>query len=265
MSHRGTKHYSAKSLQLAKQNKAVTAIATSLESQVEADFVFRTSIGETSSAFTVSHMCALTVLIMLATEIGKHFGVPLAATLPLQTLPQLIQQSLATESTIRSCIAQVGSKCDRFWFVGTGANSVNGLEAALKLKETCYVNCEGFQLEQFLHGPFCGISANTLIVFMAPAAKPSLRHDRTINLIKASHAAQAKTVLIAHAYDDTQDEAIDSKWIIPDAPETLGTFCHLVQVQLFTYWLTVDLKLGHPDTFHLQDAAFEQARKVYTL
>lgn len=265
MSHRGTKQYSALSLALAKKCNALTAISTSLESKVEADYVFRTSIGETSSAFTVSHMCAITVLAMLAKELGKQFGVPAAQNLVLDSLPDLLQQTLTSaEPVIRNWIAQNGAFCDRFWFVGTGANSVNGLEAALKLKETCYVNCEGFQLEQFLHGPFCGLSENTLVVFMAPS-KPSPRYDRTITLLKATQKAQAKTVLITHASDDFQD-GIASKWIIPDTiTETQGTFCHLLMVQLFTYWLTVDLQLGHPDTFRLHQTNFEQARQVYSL
>ena len=100
LSHSGLKQYSAKALEMAKAAGAKTANVTSLESEAKADLadvVIRTSIRDKSAAFTISHTGAMTVLAMLAAEVGVRAGRTEAKTLQsdLGDLPKLVEVTAA--------------------------------------------------------------------------------------------------------------------------------------------------------------------------
>lgn len=94
------------------------------------------------------------------------------------------------------------------YFVGFGFHTSTAYEVALKLKESCYVFTEGFQLEQFLHGkfvldlpfihnillsgPFCAIHDNTTVTFIIPPGLPLVRalHSLTVRLKETWTASQ---------------------------------------------------------------------------
>ena len=68
LSHRGTKTYSARSLEHAHEAGAKTALLTGIGSDARrelANAVVETSLPDPSSAFTVSHTAAITALTML--------------------------------------------------------------------------------------------------------------------------------------------------------------------------------------------------------
>ena len=80
ISHRGTKTYSFLALELARERGAYTVAVTSTDPgprlQV-ADVSFHTVSPERSSAFTISYTTALTVLALLASELGEILSVDL--------------------------------------------------------------------------------------------------------------------------------------------------------------------------------------------
>ena len=157
MSHRGTKQYSAQALEMTKSKAALTALVTGVDSGVRtdvADGVLRTSEGEKSSAFTISHTTAMTVLAMLAIKMGVGADRSAATALQpaLSSLPDLVEKALGPEGNIRDWVHAPRSH-RRYYFVGWGPNVSTPYEVALKMKETSYVVTEGFQLEQTSTAP----------------------------------------------------------------------------------------------------------------
>ena len=173
LSHRGTKRYSARALATARSAGAATAVVTGIGSAVEADLadiVVRTSEPENSAAFTISHTAAMTILAMLAREIAAGTGLQCAGGLAreLDLLPSLMEDCLRLEPRVRDWVENVKS-AERFYFAGWGPNVATAYEVALKIKETSYRKTEGFQLEQYLHGPFVATHPGVASVFIVPS------------------------------------------------------------------------------------------------
>ena len=265
LSHRGTKLYSAQALELARSAGASTALVTGLGSAARADLadsVVRTSESERSSAFTISHTTAMTALAMVAAETGAIANNPAAAELSrdLEGLPHLMETAMEQEAAVRRWVRQVADS-DRHYFTGWGPNASTAYETALKIKETSYSTCEGFQLEQYLHGPFVATDAGCSVTFIAPPG-PGLERARAI--MAATNATGAYTATVVEDGDPETARCVDNAILMPATPEALTPIVYLLPLQLFTYWLADEL--GHnPDVFRLDDPTHLAARDHYTL
>ena len=265
MSHRGTKQYSARALELAREAGASTAVVTGIGSSARADLadvVLRTSEGERSSAFTISHTTAMTALASLAAELGDLAGSEAARQLgrDLKDLPNLIKTALEQEEVVRRWVRQVADS-HRHYFVGWGPNASTAYEVALKIKETSYSTCEGFQLEQYLHGPFVATDGGSSVTFIAPPG-PGL--ERPAALMAAANSTGAYTAAIVEDDDSQTAGRVDNAIPMPVTPEALTPIVYLAPLQLFTYWLAFELGTN-PDVFRLDDPAHRAAREHYTL
>ncbi len=265
LSHSGAKQYSAKALEMAKAAGAKTANVTSLESEAKADLanvVIRTSIRDKSSAFTISHTGAMTVLAMLAAEVGVLVGRAEAQTLQsdLGGLSKLVEGALPEEPAIQRW-AQQAQDVQRFYFAGWGPNASTAFEVALKIKEAAYKTTEGFQLEQYLHGPYVATEPGTMVTYIAP---PGSVQERLKDIIGATATVGARTAALVERGDIEISNLVNTAISLPAVPEALTPIVYLVPLQLFTYWLAV--RDGrNPDTFRLNDPVHSAARERYAL
>ncbi len=264
MSHTGIKHYSATALELVKTQGAQIAFVTSLGSEGKmelADVVIRTSERDKSAAYTISHTTALTALAMVAAAVGTQAGRPEAQALQhgLANLPQLVTTALEQESRIQHW-ARLATYMHWFYFVGWGPNTSTAYEVALKIKETSYLRTEGFQIEQYLHGPYVATNPGGMVTFIAP---PGRGQERAHHLLEAVREVGAHTVVIVQRGDQIASLA-DLAVYMPETPEPLTPIVFLVPLQLFTYWLALELK-RNPDTFRLDDPSHRAAREKYRL
>ena len=266
LSHRGTKLYSARALEMGKTSGARTFIFSGIGSGVRADIadaVVRTSESDKSSAFTVSHTTTMTCLAMLAVELGgKGENRPLAADLNghLNRLPDLIEAALGEEAAVQEW-AHSAREAERFYFTGWGPNASTAYEVALKMKETSYAMTEGFQLEQYLHGPFVATHPGCMVTFIIP---PGVGRDRALSLMDAAHETGAHTVAIFQDGDTEVLGRADVDIPLPGVAAELTPILYLIPLQLFTYWLAVGLE-HNPDVFRLDDPAHLAAREHYRL
>ena len=265
MSHRGTKQYSIRALELAREAGASTAVITAIGSSARvdlADSVLRTSQEERSSAFTVSHTTAMTALASLAAELGRLQGSEAAGQFgrDLEGLPSLIETAVEQEEAVRRWVRQVADS-QRHYFAGWGPNASTAYETALKIKEASYSTCEGFQLEQYLHGPFVATESGTSVTFIAPPG-PGL--ERSAAVMAAANSTGAYTAAIVQADDSRTSGRVDNAIPMPTTPEALTPMVYLAPLQLFTYWLAVELGTN-PDAFRLDDPAHRAAKEHYTL
>ena len=264
MSHRGTKRYSAQALALARARGARTAAVTAIDSAIggeDADCIVRSCRPERSAAFTVSHTAALTALAMVAVRLGEANGAAEASALAgaVRQLHVLTEWSIAAEPAVRRLTEQV-DPASFFVFAGAGANAATAMEAALKMSEANYVRAVGYDVEQFLHGPFVAVNGATVVTLIAVGAA----RDRALDLAGAARAAGALVVILAPETDRHALARADAPISLPEVPAALTPIAYLAPLQLMAYWLAVRRGVN-PDLFRLDDPAHLAAREHYSL
>lgn len=265
ISHRGTKRSSYDALDCAMARGAYTVAITSTNPGPRiqaADVGIQTVEQETSAAFTVSYTTALTVLAMLNLGMeGRLDG----ADNGLGDLPGQVAQVLAAEEDIRNVVADHHDR-RRFISAGWGADRANAYEVALKIKETSRADCEGFQVEQLLHGPFCSLDSDCLLTIIAT---PGDDRGRAADLAQAAHALGTPVWALSSRSDDDRlrDGLADAGarvFPLPDCPSLLTPVVSVVPLQLFTYHLAL-ARGKHPDLFQQDDPLQAAARVHYDL
>ena len=265
ISHRGTKTYSFLALELAKSCGAFTLAVTSTNPGPRirvADLEINTVEQERSAAFTVSYTSALTVLAMIAANLGGSPGGtdPAALRARLQDVPGQIAQALAKEEEIREA-AERFQGASRFLTVAWGPNTANAYEAALKMKETSAVDCEGLQTEQILHGPFCSVNQDCLVTLVAP---PGPGYQRSLDIARASSAVGASVWALVQQGDDQLSAEAGNAFQLPEMPELWSPLVYVAPIQLFTYHLAL-ARNAHPDLFQQNNPRQAAARREYNL
>ena len=257
ISHRGTKRSSYDALDVAVARGAYTVAITSTDPgpriQV-ADAGIRTVAQETSAAFTVSYTTALTALAMLNLAMAGRLD---ADDNGLSELPQQVSQILAAEDDVKSVVADHSDK-RRFISAAWGANTANAYEVALKIKETSRADCEGFQIEQLLHGPFCSLDTDCLLTLIAT---PGDDRGRALDLTNAAAALGAPVWALSNRPDAGLIDAGARVFPLPNTPSYLTPIASVVPLQLFTYHLAL-ARGTHPDLFQ-QDVPGQAAARVH--
>ena len=257
ISHRGTKRSSYDALDVAMAKGAYTVAITSTDPGPRiqaADVGIQTVAQETSAAFTVSYTTALTVLAMLNLAMGGRLD---AGDNGLGELPQQVAQILAAEDDVKAVVAAHHDK-RRFVSAGWGANRANAYEVALKIKETSRADCEGLQIEQLLHGPFCALDSDCLLTIIAT---PGDDRGRTVDVARAAAALGAPVWALSNRPDDGLADAGARVFPLPDCPPMLTPVASVVPLQLFTYHLAL-ARGTHPDLFQ-QDVPGQAAARVH--
>lgn len=257
LTHTAAKQASFDALNLARERGALTVAVASTEprgSLDAADAVIHTCPPETSAAYTVSYATALTALAMLDAALA---GQPDA----LDRLPELTRGTLALEPHIQALAAQHAER-RRFAFAGWGAERATAYEAALKIKETSRANCEGFQIEQLLHGPFCELDADALLTIIASDAPD---RGRAADLTRAATALGASVWAVCHDGADADLAAAGAELLrLPSALRRAQPILSIIPLQLFTYRLAL-ARGANPDLFRLDDPAQAAAFEQYSL
>ena len=260
ISHRGTKRSSYDALDVANNLGAYTVAITSTDPGpriLAADAGIRTVEQEKSAAFTISYTTALTVLAMLNLGMAGRLDDPSNG---LDEFPGQISRILAQEDDVRAMVDKHHAQ-RRFISAGWGANRANAYEVALKIKETSRADCEGFQTEQLLHGPFCSLDSDCLLTLIAPAGED---RGRSVDLAQAARELDTPVWALTNRPDDGLAEAGAVAFPLPDCPGYLMPIASLVPLQLFTYHLAL-ARGKHPDLFQQDDPLQAAARTHYDL
>ena len=270
ISHRGTKTYSFMALERAEERGAYTVAVTSTAPGPRlhiADVSLNTVEPERSAAFTVSYTSALTVLAMLALELGAVLGnsagageEPAQLRRRLEDVPDAVSQVIGRREAIEQT-AQRFQDRQRFVSVGWGPNTANSYEVALKIKETSAADCEGLQVEQLLHGPFCSIDSDCLVTLIAP---PGPGYERALNIARASAAAGAPVWALVQEGDEELSALVTESFALPSLPEIWSPLAYVTPLQLFTYYLAL-ARGKHPDRFQQDNPRQAEARTHYEL
>ena len=197
---------------------------------------------EIGVASTKSFTGSLLALYLLAIKLGTDKG---ALTLhdaesliiDATNLPHLMNQVIEINPQIEM-MAKKYSSFKHFLYLGRGLNKPIAYEGALKLKEVSYIHSEGYSAGQMKHGPIALVDHNIPILAMALSDNYYEKMRSTVQEIKARSGILIGLVTKGN-YD--LDELIDDVIEIPDCPQYLTPFLTIIPLQLFAYYIAIEL------------------------
>ena len=262
ITHTGTTTYSVEALRAARAAGALTIAITgemSGEGVRGADFQIETCEQEVSFAYTKSYTTALVALALVILRIAERRKLLASAALRagLERVPQMMRQALTLEPQVRE-LAKRAAPLERMWLFGSGAGWATAREAALKIKESCYLAAEGFETEEILHGPFSEVDSRGTLVGLL-SGKASDERARMI-LRAGGELKMLRAAIVTPAAN--REVSAEHVLVVPEAEEWLAAFVHLAPLQLLTYFMALERGVN-PDTGRQEQAAHAAAAKHY--
>jgi glucosamine--fructose-6-phosphate aminotransferase (isomerizing) len=224
-------------------NNARSSMAT------EADASLPTFAGiEKAIPATKSFTTQLAVLYSLALHLARFRGRMTLQTAEahgreLQEVPSLIQAALpGWQQQIEELTPQL-TNSSTLLYLGRAAHYAIAREGALKLKESAYLNAEGYPAGELKHGPNALVSksAPLIMIATADAGDPDslLRYSKVLQLMKDMRRQGARIVALATEGDQEVPRYSDSCLFIPSSNDVLSTILEVVPLQLLAYTLAI--------------------------
>ena len=161
----------------------------------------------------------------------------------LQQVPRLIQDALPRwMQEIKALTPQLASS-STLLYLGRGAHYAIAREGALKLKESAYLNAEGYPAGELKHGPNALVSKEAPLIMIATAdindPDSVLRYSKMLQLMKDMREQGARIVALATEGDNEVPLWSDSCVFIPASNDLLSTLLEVVPLQLLAYTLAI--------------------------
>ncbi|MDA8890641.1 glutamine--fructose-6-phosphate transaminase (isomerizing) [Candidatus Pelagibacter sp.] len=231
-----------------KNNMKTCSVVNVIESSIARDskFVLPIHCGpEIGVASTKAFMGQMLVLYILVLKLGilrndLDKDLYLKKIKDLKTLPNLVEQTLLTESKIQT-VSSSFTDAKGSMFLGRGFSYPIALEGALKLKELAYVHAEGYPAGEMKHGPLALIEDGMPVVVLAPRDN---YYKKTISNMQEVIARGAKVLLITNkSKDEILSENIWETILVESANDDLLPFLLTVPLQKLAYYSA--LKKGY--------------------
>jgi glucosamine--fructose-6-phosphate aminotransferase (isomerizing) len=263
ITHTGTTTASMDALRAAQKAGAFTVAITGQVSNEEirsADFHIETCEQEIPFAYTKSYTTALTVLALTVARIAsqKNLLACPSAVSALERVPDLVRQAFALEPEVRDWARRVSS-LSRMEIFGSGAAWATASEAALKIKEASYIAAEGFETEEILHGPFSETDSRGSLVGLFTGGSADQRGRQIMRAAGELRMLRAAIAVPSANHDIVAEKIL----LVPEAPEWLSAFVHLIPLQLLTYFLATERRVN-PDSGRMEQPQHAAARKHYS-
>jgi glucosamine--fructose-6-phosphate aminotransferase (isomerizing) len=165
-----------------------------------------------------------------------------------------MREALKLEPQVRE-LAKRMVPLARIEIFGTGVDWATASEAALKIKEACYIAAEGFETEEILHGPFSETDSRAALIGLLTGRETDARARQVLG------AAGELKMLRAAIASPSANHDISAEHI-PEVAEWLTAFVHLAPLQLLTYFLALERGLN-PDTGRQDQPAHAAASRHY--
>jgi glutamine---fructose-6-phosphate transaminase (isomerizing) len=159
----------------------------------------------------------------------------------LAALPDAIHATLALQPVMAEAAAGAAN-AEHCVCLARGINYATALEAALKLKETCYLGAEPYSTADFMHGPIAIVSQGFPALLFAPEGKAQ---EAMKDMAAALTDRGATTIIMA------RDAALLRSATLPvplpcEVDERLSPIVYIVPAQLFALHLA-QVKGINPD------------------
>jgi glucosamine--fructose-6-phosphate aminotransferase (isomerizing) len=230
---------------------ATVAITNNADSTMarEADSSLPTVAGkEKAIPATKSFTTQLTVLYLLTLYLARLSGRMTAQTVSshlehLNDLPHKLGAALPAWEKQISGIATHLHQARGFLYLGRAIHYAIAREGALKLKESAYMQAEGYPAGELKHGPNALVSADSplLILVTRDDGDPDsvLRYQKTLQLMRDMHAQGATIFSVVTEGDEEAVKLSRYSVAVPAVDEFLLPLLEVVPLQLFAYFTAI--------------------------
>ena len=234
----------------------------------EADAAMPLAAGpELAIPATKSFTCQLIALYLLALHEARQLGTLDAAEVArriqeLRALPARIQHQLEGWRMQTVMLAAQLRSSGSFLYLGRGVHYAIAREGALKMKESSYVQAEGYPSGELKHGPNALVSERVPLVVLATVDTASEdsreRYAKTLHLLGEMKAQGARIVCVANSGDRAAAALATDCLFVEPASEHLLPVEEVIPLQLFSYAMAVEhgVDVDHPR--HLSKAVIEK-------
>ncbi len=198
---------------------------------------------------TKSFTCQLTALYLLALYEAGQLGTMDAAHqaqhfAELRTLPGVIERQLDGWRAQTAALAAKYRNAASFLYLGRGVHYAIAREGALKMKESSYVQAEGYPTGELKHGPNALVSEHVPLMVLATVDRSLddsvLRYEKTLQLLEDMQKQGAHVIAVANAGDrDVAALATDCISVEP-VSEHLLPIPEVIPLQLFSYAMALE-------------------------
>ena len=230
---------------------ATVAITNKPESTMaaEADASLPTLAGmEFAIPATKSFTTQLAVLYTLALSLARSRGrMTLQAAeaygKELHRIPALLQRAIPAWDAQFAALAPSLAESRTLLYLGRGPHLAIAREGALKLKESAYMNAEGYPSGELKHGPNALVSGDSPLIMIATADQSDpdsvLRYTKVLQLMEDMQAQGANIIALATEGDLDVPRYAKECIFIPAANDHLATILEVVPLQLLAYHLAI--------------------------
>ena len=208
----------------------------------ESDVVLETVAGpEIGVASTKAFTAQLTVLACLAIGAGRARGTISEAreaelVAALLELPSKAAEVLANAEPIQRLAVRMAEARDVLC-LGRGACHAIALEAALKLKEICYIHAEGYAAGEMKHGPIALIDRQVPILAIVPSGP---LFEKTASNVQEAGARGGQVVIMSDAAGCAKLRSISAEVIeLPTVDPFVAPILYAIAVQMLAYHTAV--------------------------
>ncbi|HEX4154976.1 MAG TPA: SIS domain-containing protein [Acidobacteriaceae bacterium] len=230
---------------------STVAITNNAESSMAAEAcVSLPTLAGTEKAIpaTKSFTAQLAVLYSLALYLARFRGrMTLQAAeahgRELMKIPALLEGALPGWQEQIESLAPELADASTLLYLGRGVHYAIAREGALKLKESAYMNAEGYPAGELKHGPNALVSKETPVVVLATrdAQDPDSmrRYERVLQLTRELKEQGARLLVLATEGDREMSGSCDWCVHVPPVTDLLAPILEVVPLQLLAFTLAV--------------------------
>ncbi len=208
----------------------------------ESDVVLETVAGpEIGVASTKAFTAQLTVMACLAVGAARARGTisearEAALVAALLELPSKAGEVLANVAPIQRLAERMAEARDVLC-LGRGACHAIALEAALKLKEICYIHAEGYAAGEMKHGPIALIDRQVPILAIVPSGP---LFEKTASNVQEAGARGGQVVVLSDAAGCAKLRSISAELVeLPTVDPFVAPILHAIAAQMLAYHTAV--------------------------
>ncbi len=204
----------------------------------EATFTMLLHAGpEIAVASTKAYTAQVAALAFLAKAVGEANGKKEALEFDLvhelSIVAQSIEATLSEKDAIADKVQNLLATTRNAFYIGRGNDYYVTIEAALKLKEISYIQCEGFAAGELKHGTISLIEDGTPVIALISANEVTAAHTRGNIAEVVSRGANILTIV----EEDLARE--DDDIIVNQVHPYLSTIAMVIPTQLIAYYASL--------------------------
>ncbi|MGT2887265.1 glutamine--fructose-6-phosphate transaminase (isomerizing) [Streptococcus didelphis] len=192
---------------------------------------------EIAVASTKAYTAQIATLAFLAKAVGQASGKQAAIDFDLihelSLVAHSIEATLSEKDLIASKVESLLATSRNAFYIGRGNNYYVAMEAALKLKEISYIQCEGFAAGELKHGTISLIEDGTPVIGLISSNEIIASHTR--GNIQEVVARGANILTVVEEGLEREEDDIVVKKVHP----YLATIAIAVPTQLIAYYASL--------------------------